>query len=285
MNIKITIYSLLTLSVLSFFCCKKFGDSQAAADLKSYETGEEPDPSEAFTRYKDSLKVYFSELEIKLIRQYHINHENIRTLDDFYHFYANSLELQRQLTASLKDYIKKNKLKPNQYPLLPWFTQVAKGLIVGNSEYGYGVYLDCDDFKVHAEGTKETADDRFVQLIEMVYEPASNLPKWLKVGKKGNFCSDLGSGLHYKVLRLIDDIMTDGAIFENELIKIQKMAMYDLLNANIYCRTFKEVSAEIENILRDVDTKKQTENQIRSRLASMKSSPEFHFGCINTECE
>ncbi len=277
-------FALIFLLAGTLCACKKYGDSRAA-DISSYESNEEPDPSAEFTQYKDSLKKYFSELEVKLVRQYHINHEKIKNLDDFYHFYANSLELQRQLNESLKDYIKKHNLSVESLYELNWFSEVAKGLMIKKTDNGYGVFLDYEDFKVHASVTQETGDDKFVKLLEVVYEPSSIYPKWLKIDKSSNYCSNLGSGQHLKALKLIDEVLMEAKIFENELVKIQKMAMYDLMKNKFYCMEKKEVITEIEAILREVDIKKQTENEIRTRLEAMKTSPEFRFGCMKVNCD
>jgi hypothetical protein len=263
--------------------CKKYGDSQAS-DIHAYESNEESDPSKEFTLYKDSLKKYFRDLEVKLIRQYHINHEKIKNLDDFYHFFANSIELQRQLNESLKDYTKKHKLKSSDLPEMAWFSEIAKGLMIKKNETGTGVYLDYDDFKSHASITNETGDDKFVKLLEVVYEPNSVYPKWLKIDKSSNYCSNLGSGQHLKALKLVDEVLLEAKIFENELIKIQKMALYDVLKNKYFCLGKKQVIDEIEMILKEVDTKKTTENEIRTQLEVLKKSPEFKFGCMNVDC-
>jgi hypothetical protein len=279
---RIIVKTFLLLILIGAFAC-------TAEDKQKEEIPERIETDDMMALYKDSLKQYFSKIEIDLIRQYKINHENLKTTDDFYVFYRNANTLRKSLTKRLN---KKNQTKDidHLHPL-PWFEKLAKGYEVLRTpdKKHFGVYFDYNDLLEHAEQTEGEGDDYFIRLLQTAYFDHSDNPQWLNIIdlQTGNFCSQLGSGTHFKILGMADRALAAASTFHKEIQKTKVQVLSDIVFNRRYCSSKKKVVTEIDEILSKVDLKEKEQAMLEKRKAQLieNASGEIQFGCSSGDCE
>ena len=241
-----------------------------------------------FTIYKDSLKNYFSPLEIDLIRQYKINHENLRNEEDFYFFYRNARTLKKALSRKFhKNAIRIRKANAQLYSI-DWFKELAQGMDIAITHKGltYEVFFDYMDFRNHAEKTMGDSDDSFIKLLEMSYSDHSAFPKWKKSLSEYEGCSILGSGLHYKILKNAQSCQEKSDLFKIEIQKIKKDVISNILNEEHFCLSTKAVVREINRIVNELQMEEEENKLLRERTKEALENihHSIQFDCASKNC-
>lgn len=271
---------------IGLYSCKN--NSPTEEELaQEYDTPmEEADPS--MVLYKDSLNKYFGALEIDLIRQYKINHENLQNEMDFYTFYRNANTLRRTLVKTLNKHAATQ--VRNQASLLPfeWFEDLAKGyqIYIVNEGRSYAIHFDYLDLEEHAQLTEGLHDDEFINLLELSYDSLSHINKWSIQTRKDSYCSKLGAGKHYDILQQANVVLEHSKVFYKEIHKIQVEVINDILFATNYCGSPEAAMKEIEKIISDVEFTGKELELLNVRLEQLKNPEEFNikFNCTKEEC-
>ncbi len=268
------------------FSCKN--DAPIEQDLTQEYDSSMDEPGSMMIQYKDSLTKYFGALEIDLIRQYKINYESLADEIDFYTFYRNANTLRRTLVKTLNRHASER--VANNQPLLSfkWFEELAKGyqVYIVNEERSYAIHFDYSDLEEHAQLTEGLHDDEFINLLELAYDSLSHINKWTIQTRKDSYCSKLGSGKHYDILKQANVVLEHSKVFYKEIHKIQIEVINDILFAANYCNTPDAAMEEIERIINEVEFKGKEVELLNVRLKQLKAPEEFNinFNCSSADC-
>ncbi len=275
MKLNVTVLVLLTLVLI--LGCKKA------------ETTENEQKNE--TVYGDSLDIYFQEFEQKLIEQYTVNHENLKTDNDFYIFYRNANTLKKTLSKTLKANALEQKEKGiTNIASLDWFKKVAKGLEVGTVYQGttYEVFFDYQDFHDHAIQTTGQRDDKFIKLLELCYNSHSHFTKWEQPKTEFLGCNLLGNGMYKNIFTLIDETLNESNLFEKEIFDLQKHLLRDLYYKPYFCGSKESVIKEISDILNHTQHLSEDRKEILKDYVKKIKNNEIdiaQFDCQKIDCQ
>ena len=252
-------------------------------------------PAEEITEkmsYADSLSLYFSSFEQKLINQYRVNHENLVTDEDFYNFYRNAYTLTHSLTNTLKRYVLQQRQDGKVEALKPinWFEKVAKGLEVAIVYQGaaYAVFFDYQDLHDHAEQTTGTRDDDFVRLLEYCYNPHSYLTKWEILKSDFLGCNTVGRGFYKNIFTAIDSVLEKDSLFHKQIANLQSHLLRDLAYKPYYCYSKAEVLAELNFVLRNAKfLSAKNRANLEQIIAKIKAEEleNLQFDCETKACD
>ena len=279
----IKILFLVSISSFTIFSCQEKYDPSKYSDVIVTDD----DVDMIFVKFDDSLRMYFGELEIDLLKQYKRNHEHIKTVNDFASFYRKSSTLRdallRNLNESTEHHIKRG--RKNMYHLY-WFDKLALGLDITLTKDGknYGVYFKYDDWLDHTKITEGKADDEFVRLLQAVYSRESPLPKWYSMVGMKHACSNLGTGLHFEVLSKIDNIKEQTSLFNKELRKVKTGLISDILFKKDYCVSKKKVMTELEKITTKIKLDEKELKRIKDRMEKLKIEDSIVYDCLTGNC-
>lgn len=238
---------------------------------------EEKKPDEIFLQHQDSLNAYFGNLEITLLQQHKENHDNIQTPEDFQQFFRNAITLRSSMHQKLQrraEYFKVEK-GVTELPDASWFNEVAVGMQVKLvNKLNYRVIFDYNDFLKKATNTKGKADDEYVKLMMESFDANTNFPAWLKMTPNGKVCSVLGSGVHTELLLQMNKALAEGDIFYQEISKVKKQVINDIVFSTVYYKDYNKALSEIEQISEEVELEEDEAELILTRLKNFKK-PDF----------
>lgn len=258
----------------------------ACNDSSKKEIGEEEVP------YADSLSIYFSDFEQKLINQYTINHEKLVTDEDFYNFYRNAYTLIHSLTNTLKRYVLEERQAGKSEPLKPmaWFQKVAKGLEVATVYQGaaYAVFFDYQDLHDHAQQTEGSRDDDFVTLLESCYNPHTYLTKWEKLKSDFLGCNVVGKGFYKDIFMAIDTVLEKDSLFHKQIANLHSHLIRDLAHKPYFCYSKTEVLQELNFVLKESKfLSARNQASLAQIVAQIKDNEieNLQFECETKDCD
>ncbi|MDW7696011.1 hypothetical protein R9C00_26065 [Flammeovirgaceae bacterium SG7u.111] len=238
---------------------------------------EESAPDEIFLQHQDSLNAYFGNLEITLLQKHKENHDNIQTPEDFQQFFRNAITLRSSMHQKLQrraEYFKVEK-GVTELPDASWFNEVAVGMEVKLvNKLNYRVIFDYNDFMEKARNTEGKADDEYMILMMDSFDPETNFPAWLKMTPDGKVCSVLGSGVHTELLLQMNKALAEGDIFYQEVNKVKKQIINDIVFSTAYYKDYKKALSEMERIKNEVELDENDTELILTRLNNFKQ-PNF----------
>jgi hypothetical protein len=262
------------LSQLLLQSCGSNSDKPVTKE-EQYILEEDPD----FAQWKDSLTMYFGELEIALLRQYKKNTETLATPEEFHQFFRNSGTLKASITKSLKIFQEKN---PNIPPHeITWFNKLFKGLEIRPwHNKSFMICYNYPDLMAIAKRTNGEVDDEFINFMEVCHPLHSDGYSWIAELGDTTFCSTLGDGKHLKALQQIEKAIASGKLFNKEIQKTRVTIMKDLLFERHYCLDEKKVVKEIKDILKKIKLKNTEVEMLNTRIKQL-SDPEEHQAEFN----
>ena len=264
-------------------------------------TTEPPPPDSLFLLYEDSLKKYFGPLEGDLIRKYKENHKNLKTEQDFYHFYRRTHTLKVNLKKTLQSHIRQlqiNGVMAEDMPDFTWFKQIAEGLEVADVHH----HTTCDIFynyeilKQYALKTEGTTDDEYTQLIRVCFEDDRYFPAWIKTYENNEEfgCSSLGEGRHFKAIeqyvKALKQSQASDGLFKKEIAKIRSLIMRDIIFRSEFCGSVEEAIEELQLIIDRIDlesTDKSLKNLLKARIkqfSEIEKYEDLQFNCSTGDC-
>lgn len=265
-------------------------DLEAEAEANKPLTPEEIEEEKFYATYNDSLRKYFSPLEIDMIKQYRRNHNKLETEEDFRTFFRNATTLKTSLSKTIQKsidyyYQQGGKTLPN----LHWFDYISDGLNlaeVGMEKPSYDLFYDYGRLVEFANKTSGKADDEFMKLLRMCYEDSSYRQNWVKPANTKMLCSKLGGGTHYEILRQADLAEAQGDLFSKEIQMLRIQIMNDILHWNYYCHDKKEVVESINKILTDIKLSEQDKQYLKLRIQQFEEPEknQVHLGCNKGTC-
>ncbi|GAB4331947.1 MAG: hypothetical protein OHK0038_07190 [Flammeovirgaceae bacterium] len=251
-------------------------NSKPITKEEQYILEEDPD----FAQWKDSLSLYFGELEIALLRQYKKNTETLATPEEFYQFFRNSATLKASISKSLKIYQEKNPhIQPHE---ITWFNKLFKGLEIRPWHYNksFMICYNYPDLMTIAKRTNGAMDDEFINFMEVCHPLHSDGYSWILELNDTVYCSTLGDGKHLKALIQIEKALESGKLFNKEIQKTRVTIMKDLLFERHYCLDEKKVVKEINDILKKIKLKNTEVDMLKTRIKQL-SDPEEHQAEFN----
>ena len=239
--------------------------------------------------YIDSLNKYFVPFERRLIQQYRINHENLKNDEDFYLFYRNASTLRKMISKTLKIHALEDRKKGVEIlPSMKWFQEVAKGLEVSivYHETTYEVFFDYIDFHEHAAQTIGNRDNDFVKLLEICYNAHSYFTKWEKPKTEFLGCNVVGNGLYTKIFNSMDSVLMESALFEKEIMDLQKHLIGDLYHKPYYCYSKGAVLKELSDIVRNnTSLQGRIKAKLTDYIKKLKANQgKAQFNCNTKDC-
>ncbi len=272
---------MFALAALAFGACGGNQDYEVKEfDILPNET------DSVFVTYLDSLKAYFSPLEIELLRQFKRNAEALETEKDFYEFYRKATTLRGTLSKHLNNYAnKQRKAGKETFHEMPWISLLATGLDVRLIFDGmaYDVYIDYGALAKYAAKTEGSSDDAYISLMQAAYVPFAHQVAWEnKAGK----CSRLGAGTHLEVIKTARECIDKDAFFTKDAARIRDAAMSDILNSKLFCLDQKKARAELKKIMALTLPDDAVTEKLAAKL-ELLSQPEpqgLSFGCESGGC-
>jgi hypothetical protein len=239
-----------------------------------------------FGIYYDSLKHYFGDLEIDLIRQYRINHENMQSEEDFYKFFRRASTLRQSLSRTFNKAAQEELAEgQTQVHEVKWFADIVEGMEVLRKPDGksYAIAFEFEDLEEHAAQTKGTADDNFVKLLHLTYYDHSDTYKWVHRNDDGTYCSELGNGKHLAALVQADKTLADSPVFSKEVQKAKVTIISDILFNKFYCMSKEESLKEIQQVIDQIELKKQEIELLTNRMKQLQTAGAagVKFGCYS----
>lgn len=173
-------------------------------------------------------------------------------------------------------------------PDMYWLGETAPFFIIQQipNQSSYALFLDYKAVGTQAAQTSGREDDRFAQIGYLSFpldSIESTLPTWVFPLSLEESCSNLGVGMHFKVLQAIDQVLQKGQLFEPELTAQKNRILDDILDKD---RTYWQPQEKILKELRQIRQAKFACLTVRDLLAlearlAMFESPEKNHLRLN----
>ncbi|MCB9315878.1 MAG: hypothetical protein H6574_05895 [Lewinellaceae bacterium] len=147
------------------------------------------------------------------------------------------------------------------------------------NQNSYSLFLDYKAVGKQATQTSGEEDDRFAQIGFLTFpldSIGSTLPAWVFPLSLEESCSNLGAGMHFNILRAIDQTLQKGKLFAPELMALKNWILDDILDKD---RSYWQPQEKILTELGQIRKAKLTCLTARDQLAlearqAMFESPE-----------
>ena len=201
------------------------------------------------------LENLFGNSLAKDIMTYRTNYAQVKEASEFAEIYRSGIELRDTLNSILEDKIDPPSL--DKTPDLYWLEEAMPGYITQLVAEGTVYYLFQDYQKLGqlAKRTKGQDDDEFITLQYSVH-PLDSIeyffPAWIIQTWDYGGHSELGKGVHNKLLKKANLLMANGTIFEAELIDLKDRLLDDIFSKHqTYWQSKASILKELDEILKE----------------------------------
>ncbi len=245
-------------------------------------------PAEPATPAEESmLSKLLSDEQMKSLETAKAELAAASTAEEFAAIFDKLVAMSSDIASPLDDEYHRNEMSGIPDDIFADFPFYA----VGYAPEGMAVLVDMPFPPLHeaARRTPEAADDRFVEVMEAMYEDATaggyskiEVRNWDHGG-----CSPLGHGVHKGILLAADAALAEGDRFAEEVQAIREPVIKDIVEENVeffpYCdpKTFEKtlipkMRGEVNAILDEVnlsdseraDVKKALDSRFQIRLGA-----------------
>jgi hypothetical protein len=254
------------------------------------------------TTWDDSLKKYFTLIQIPKIKQAVEEFNRIKTASDLASFYQKTLE---SVTTIIDEQIEKN--DPTEYsgddsPDVHWrwfsdyFPPVKCAVLC--SECTYGALVNLVPLAEKARQTPEKEDDLFFDLAMTAYNPQNEALEIVYDGRGRNevnvgewsimincdicMASMLGSGYHYKILQKLEKVAPARSLFGDVMDQYLETTL--LIDDSHYNHDKATVLAELDKMLTSPVLTDKQKKALQESRENINTDTSIEFDCAQGDC-
>ncbi len=237
----------------------------------------------------NKLSEDFSAEQIQSIKNYHKAYHNIKSLEDFVAVYQQAISLEKILSPVVQKKYDLLQTAGKTELNMAWIYNLLPGMSIGYEGEGTiaSFYIVNDTFAEKADITEHISDDTFVEILQASYGPTimRHRPLWFQYTWDYGGQSMLGTGIHLKILKMIDKALKKDKTFEAELNEIKASIITDISETNNFYEDKTALNSEIDKILKEIILTDEQKNAIQKKKGMINSdSKELQINCKNNNC-
>jgi hypothetical protein len=248
---------------------------------------------------EDQLKMlgkYLDEQMISKLEAYHVKFHGVATEQEFLVLLDSNYAIRYELMEKIRNSKAYKKISNANYE------EAVFGLMDEFKEWKElpGMSVSCvaectesdiaikaDELLVQAKATSGEADNTYMQLFVDAYGwNGGAFAAWFNQTWDYGGSSLLGSGIHLKFFKRIDEALTKSDLFAAKYKPMRRDLIDDILNWRTYMKTEPEINKELQQILDEVQLSDEEKEKIKARMEAFKAldANELHLDCENGDC-